>query len=81
MFRAIVVGLTLLHLGPGFAFVVLAFGCDPSDPGLGELCRRSSLETFTWLTLGAWAVLLAGYAGWRVMATRGGKTPPPGLHG
>lgn len=29
MLRALVYGLAILHLGPGIAFALVAFGCDP----------------------------------------------------
>ncbi len=56
MLRLLIYGLTVLHLGPGFAFAVLAFGCDDSQPALGALCRQDSLATFLWLTVGIWVL-------------------------
>ncbi len=58
MLRLLIYGLIVLHLGSGFAFAVLAFGCDDSPPTLGALCRQDSLATFLWITLGIW--LLCG---------------------
>ena len=50
MFRRLVVGLALLHLGPGAAFALLAFGCDGTAPALGGgVCGRSELAAFAWL--------------------------------
>lgn len=60
MLRALVYALAILHLGPGFAFAVMAFGCDPSAPALGALCRQNSMAAFAWLTVGAWVLMVAG---------------------
>ena len=62
MLRALIYGLTILHLGPGIAFALLAFGCDQPSPLLGTLCERGPLESFAALTLTAWVVLLLGLA-------------------
>ncbi len=44
MFRQLVVALALLHLGPGAAFALLAFGCDATPPALGGgMCERGAL--------------------------------------
>jgi hypothetical protein len=56
MLRALAVGLTLLHLGPGLAFALLAFGCDGTPPPLGEVCFGSGLASFARLTFAAWGV-------------------------
>ena len=78
MLRALLYGLAVLHLGPGIAFAVLAFGCDPSQPLLGALCLKDTLKTFLGLTVALWAVLGAGSALllWR---RRRATTPAPGL--
>lgn len=68
MLRALIYGLTILHLGPGFAFAVLAFGCDSIDPALGDFCAGNQLKTFAWLTFAAWAVMIPAYFVWRAMA-------------
>ena len=60
MLRALLYGLAILHLGPGIAFAVLAFGCDPSQPLLGAICRRDTIGAFLGLTLILWLVLGAG---------------------
>lgn len=70
MLRALLVGLTLLHLGPGLAFALLAFGCDggvgegggAAATGLAVLCARPGFAPFAQLTLAAWFVLGAGWA-------------------
>jgi len=72
--RALIYGLTILHLGPGIAFALLAFGCDPSSPLLGTLCERSPLSSFAMLTLAAWAILLLGLAA-LALARRRSATP------
>ena len=60
MLRALIYGLAILHLGPGLAFAVLAFGCDPSLPWLGPVCQKQTLGTFLVLTLVFWLMLSAG---------------------
>ncbi|HSI29351.1 MAG: hypothetical protein ACAH05_02475 [Methylophilus sp.] len=58
MLRALIYGLTILHLGPGFAFAVVAFGCDTLDPALGAICQQDTFTLFIQLTLAAWAVMM-----------------------
>jgi len=60
MLRALLYGLAILHLGPGLAFAVLAFGCDPSLPWLGPVCQNDTLRTFLVLTPVFWLMLSAG---------------------
>jgi len=60
MLRALLYGLAILHLGPGIAFAVMAFGCDPSQPLLGAICQGDTLSTFMSLTLILWLVLGVG---------------------
>jgi hypothetical protein len=60
--RILIYALTLLHLGPGIAFALLAFGCEGSRGVLGDLCFKDAFATFALLTGGAWAILLAGWA-------------------
>lgn len=63
MFRLLMHALAILHLGPGLAFAVLAFGCgDP--PWWQAACGPSQIRSFVWLTLGGWVVLGAGSAWW-----------------
>ena len=67
MLRALVYGLAILHLGPGIAFAVLAFGCDPVQPLLGAFCQKDALRTFLGLTVALWAALAGGslvFAAW-----------------
>jgi threonine/homoserine/homoserine lactone efflux protein len=59
MLRALIYGLTILHLGPGFAFAVVAFGCDTLDPALGAICQQDTFALFIKLTLAAWTVMIA----------------------
>ncbi len=80
VFHLFVHGLALLHLGPGIAFAVLAFGCEPSAPMLGPLCARSGFSAFLGLTLAAWAVLVPLSAVWLLRGRRRGhpqRTEPP----
>lgn len=58
MLRILVTALALLHLGPGIAFALLAFGCDEGHAWLGAICAGSQLRNFALLTLGAWAVMV-----------------------
>jgi len=62
MLRALLYGLAVLHLGPGIAFAVMAFGCDPSQPILGVACQGNTLAVFVSLTLTLWLMLGAGAA-------------------
>lgn len=70
MLRILIYALTLLHLGPGFAFAVLAFGCDPITPALGGFCAGSQMRTFMMLTAWAWVVMAFGVGGWHLAMRR-----------
>lgn len=54
MLRTLLAALALLHLGPGLAFAVLAFGCEGVAPVLGDFCARSQLGSFLVITLAVW---------------------------
>jgi hypothetical protein len=70
MMRLIVGGLAALHLGPGLAFAMLAFGCDGVPPPLGEmLCGAHPGRLFAAVTLAVW--LPAGLWLWRQHRARG----------
>ena len=73
MLRALLYGLAILHLGPGIAFAVLAFGCDPSRPILGVVCQGKTLAVFLALTLTLWIVLGVGTAVVLALRRRTGK--------
>ena len=60
--RYLIYFLTILHLGPGIALALLAFGCEGASAALGDLCFKDTFATFALLTGGAWAILLAGWA-------------------
>jgi hypothetical protein len=62
MLRALLYGLAILHLGPGIAFAVMAFGCDPVRPMLGVICQGNTLAVFLSLTVVFWLLLGAGTA-------------------
>lgn len=62
MLRPLLYGLTLLHLGPGIAFVLLAFGCDGEPPAIGAVCTMNVLSSFATLTVGGWVVAGTGMA-------------------
>ncbi|WP_374659033.1 hypothetical protein [Inhella sp.] len=72
MLRTLITALTLLHLGPGLAFALLAFGCGDGAAWLGSLCSGPELRSFAWLTLGAWAILVpvASWWQWRVARSK-----------
>jgi len=58
MLRILFHALAVLHLGPGIAFALLAFGCDGADPALGGLCSAASpMKFFIVVTLVSWVVL------------------------
>ncbi|MFM2059854.1 MAG: hypothetical protein RLY71_4239 [Pseudomonadota bacterium] len=65
MFRLIVHSLTILHLGPGLAFLVMAFGCDGVTPALGSVCEGNSIRLFLSIMFGTWVV--AGAVSWRML--------------
>lgn len=64
MLRILVHALAVLHLGPGIAFALLAFGCEGTPPPLGEACTAGPMRFFMvatgvgWLVLGGVSVLL-----------------------
>lgn len=57
MLRALIYGLGILHLGPGLAFAILAFGCGGVAPPLGSLCSRPQLQSFALLTVAGWLLM------------------------
>jgi predicted cobalt transporter CbtA len=63
MLRILFHALAVLHLGPGIAFALLAFGCDDGAPALGAACSATSPMTFFIVTtLVGWVVLGAASA-------------------
>jgi len=76
MLRALVYGLTLLHLGPGFAFALLAFGCEEPAALLGSVCAMSALDSFATLTAGSWFVF--GVGALAVFLVNKARTEAPG---
>jgi hypothetical protein len=76
MLRASLYGLTILHLGPGIAFALLAFGCDGATPYLGAVCGKSVLSSFALLTAGAWLILSLGLAALLLMRLARSSVPP-----
>jgi hypothetical protein len=67
MLKSLLVGLTLLHLGPGIAFALLAFGCEGSEPWLRGVCAPRPLASFAGLTVVSWLVLGAGIVVWQLL--------------
>jgi len=76
MLRALIYGLTILHLGPGIAFALLAFGCDQPEPYLGAVCGKAGLSSFGLLTMGAWLVLVVALAASRLVQRARTSAPP-----
>lgn len=66
MLRPLLIALALLHLGPGFAFLLLAFGCDGLDPGLGTTYCGRPLASFAWTTLGLWVAMTPVAVWWEM---------------
>jgi hypothetical protein len=62
MLRALLYGLAILHLGPGIAFALLAFGCEGVAPYLGEACGDSVFRSFALFTVVGWLILSVGLA-------------------
>ena len=60
MLRGLIYGLSILHLGPGFAFAVVAFGCDGNAylAGLGNICQQDAFSAFIKITLAAWGGII-----------------------
>lgn len=58
MLRGLIYGLSILHLGPGFAFAVVAFGCDGVTSSLESICQQDPFAAFIKLMLAAWAVMI-----------------------
>lgn len=71
MLRALLYGLALLHLGPGLAFALLAFGCEGGSPFLGAICERSVLSSFALLSAGSWLLLILGGAAFQLVRLAG----------
>lgn len=67
MLRALLYALAILHLGPGFAFAVVAFGCDGIKPALGTMCGDNAFSSFALLTACAWLTMGLGLAAMRVL--------------
>jgi len=76
MLRALVYGLTILHLGPGIAFALLAFGCDEPEPFLGSVCSKGGLSSFMLLTVGGWVIMLVGLAAIHLVQRARGSVSP-----
>ena len=58
MLRILFHALAVLHLGPGIAFALLAFGCEGLEPALGLVCSATSpMRFFGIVTLVSWVLL------------------------
>ncbi len=60
--RALLGVLTILHLGPGAAFVLLAVGCETPAPAIGAVCTMGAFASFALLTAGGWVIFGSGFA-------------------
>ncbi len=60
MLRALMAALAILHLGPGFAFLVVAFACEDSFSYFQFACQQDAFSAFVRLTFMAWAALITG---------------------
>ncbi|HCU84507.1 MAG TPA: hypothetical protein DGR15_04270 [Methylophilus sp.] len=58
LLRGLIYGLSILHLGPGFAFAVVAFGCEDAFSFLQAVCQQDAFAAFIKLTLAAWGVMI-----------------------
>jgi hypothetical protein len=77
MMRMLLPGLALLHLGPGFAFALLAFGCDAAAPVLAaKVCGMSVFASFAGLTAGAWLILGGGLGALHLLRLARKAVPP-----
>ena len=70
MLRALLYALAFLHLGPGFAFAVVAFGCDGIAPALGRMCGDNVFSSFALLTAAAWLTMGLGFVAIRAIKAR-----------
>ncbi|MBF4988356.1 hypothetical protein INP78_08710 [Methylophilus sp. 14] len=59
LLRGLIYGLSILHLGPGFAFAVVAFGCEDTFSFLQAVCQQDAFAAFIKLTLAAWGVMIS----------------------
>jgi hypothetical protein len=76
MLRALIYGLAILHLGPGFAFALLVFGCEEPTPYLGAVCGKNALASFALLTGCGWLILLMGLAAMHLLQRARAAAPP-----
>lgn len=76
MLRALLYGLTILHLGPGIAFALLAFGCEGPSPAPGTACGGSVYASFAGLTATAWLILSLGLAATQLVRHARTAMPP-----
>lgn len=74
MLRILVHALAVLHLGPGIAFALLAFGCEGAPPPLGDACTAGPMRFFMVATVLSWLVLGGVSA---LLLRRSGARPHP----
>jgi hypothetical protein len=78
LIRGLLAGITFLHLGPGIAMALLAFGCDGTSPLLGVHCEAGALKSFLVVTAVAWLLLGSGYGAVHLLR-RAQRAEPPAL--
>ena len=57
MHTLLLTAIEILHLGPGIAFAVVAFGCGDIEPALGQACKIGDFKLFAVATLLGWTIL------------------------
>jgi hypothetical protein len=78
MFRSLLLAISILHLGPGIAFALMALGCDGESLLLAEHCVRGGVAFFAQLTALVWLLLTLGLATQHLLG-RTRRAMPPGL--
>lgn len=68
--RLFIYVLIILHVAPGIAFTLLAFGCNPYVPSLGGFCGQGLLLPFMQITLIATLALAGAFALFERLRTR-----------
>ena len=78
MLRRLLQALAILHLGPGVAFALIAFGCEDGAAWAGAVCTMPPLRAFLGLTGAAWALVIGAswaWARWRARASAARGAP------
>lgn len=78
MIRSLLVGIGILHLGPGIAFALLALGCDGDELLIAARCAQGGLTGFAQLTALVWLLLVLGL-GMQTLLDRARRAIAPSL--